>query len=312
MSQTVSENWQGRIWGRTNCTFNNQGTANGGGKACGTGDCNGALSCSVTGDTPVTLAEFTLDGGDGQTYYDISLVDGYNLPLGVALIAHGNSSLADIPPNLTNPACTATIGELAGSNYNPYNGGQTILGTNGSYPLPWDTSVSSSTVSSWCPWDLQVNPPTAPGDGVYPYPDSNIARPAFNPCYSACAKYNEDAYCCTGSHDTSSTCQPNYYSKVAKSVCPDAYSYAYDDQTSTFIIPSGAGFEVVFCPTGRSTNILATSAQKLHQLASSGTVTGSSGSTATAKSLATPNLEIRGWGIALVMLVVVVEILYAS
>lgn len=48
MSQTVSENWQGRIWGRTNCTFNSQGTGNGGGTACGTGDCNGALSCSVT------------------------------------------------------------------------------------------------------------------------------------------------------------------------------------------------------------------------------------------------------------------------
>lgn len=47
-SQTVSEDWQGRVWGRTNCTFNSQGTSNGGGKACGTGDCNGAVSCSVT------------------------------------------------------------------------------------------------------------------------------------------------------------------------------------------------------------------------------------------------------------------------
>lgn len=39
-------------------------------------------------------------------------------------------------------------------------------------------------------------------------------------------------------------------------MCPDAYSYAFDDQSSTFIIPSGAGFEVVFCPRGRSTTIL--------------------------------------------------------
>lgn len=47
-TQSVSENWQGRVWGRTNCTFNSQGTSKGGGKACGTGDCNGAVECKVT------------------------------------------------------------------------------------------------------------------------------------------------------------------------------------------------------------------------------------------------------------------------
>lgn len=44
---TVSENWQGRVWGRTNCSFNSQGSANGGQSACTTGDCNGALQCRV-------------------------------------------------------------------------------------------------------------------------------------------------------------------------------------------------------------------------------------------------------------------------
>lgn len=47
---------------------------------------------------------------------------------------------------------------------------------------------------------------------------------------------------------------------------------AFDDQTSTFIIPAGAGFEVIFCPGGRSTNILATSKSQLTQLAQSGTI----------------------------------------
>ena len=36
---------------------------------------------------------------------------------------------------------------------------------------------------------------------------------------------------------------------------PDSYA-AFDDQTSTFIIPSGPGFEVVFCPPGRSSTIV--------------------------------------------------------
>jgi Thaumatin family len=52
---TVSADWQGRVWGRTNCTFNAEGTGpsnlngiNGGGQACQTGDCNGVLNCVVT------------------------------------------------------------------------------------------------------------------------------------------------------------------------------------------------------------------------------------------------------------------------
>lgn len=47
---------------------------------------------------------------------------------------------------------------------------------------------------------------------------------------------------------------------------------AFDDQTSTFIIPSGAGFEVVFCPGARSTTILSTNMTQMVQLAQSGNV----------------------------------------
>jgi hypothetical protein len=47
---------------------------------------------------------------------------------------------------------------------------------------------------------------------------------------------------------------------------------AFDDQFSTFIIPSGAGFEVIFCPGARSTTILSTSRDKMLQLAQDGRV----------------------------------------
>ena len=40
---SVSENWQGRVWGRTNCTFN--GGSSG---SCSTGDCGGVVSCIGT------------------------------------------------------------------------------------------------------------------------------------------------------------------------------------------------------------------------------------------------------------------------
>lgn len=52
---TVGADWQGRVWGRTNCSFNSQGTGpanaggnNGGGSACGTGDCGGIVDCKAT------------------------------------------------------------------------------------------------------------------------------------------------------------------------------------------------------------------------------------------------------------------------
>ena len=55
---TVGADWQGRVWGRTNCSFNadgsgpsNTGGNNGGGSACVTGDCNGVVDCVVTVST---------------------------------------------------------------------------------------------------------------------------------------------------------------------------------------------------------------------------------------------------------------------
>jgi len=51
----VSSDWQGRVWGRTNCTFNEDGTGpgnlngvDGNGAACMTGDCFGRLDCLFT------------------------------------------------------------------------------------------------------------------------------------------------------------------------------------------------------------------------------------------------------------------------
>jgi hypothetical protein len=57
-NQTVSEDWQGRVWGRTNCTFNDDGTgpASGSGKACYSGDCNGMLNCQVGVSTIMSTA----------------------------------------------------------------------------------------------------------------------------------------------------------------------------------------------------------------------------------------------------------------
>ncbi|KIL66666.1 hypothetical protein M378DRAFT_23310 [Amanita muscaria Koide BX008] len=69
------DNWTaGRIWARRNCDANYN---------CLDGGCVGGLQCTNPGVPPATLAEFTLTGSGGQDYFDVSLVDGYNLPMSI-------------------------------------------------------------------------------------------------------------------------------------------------------------------------------------------------------------------------------------
>ncbi|KAH7289779.1 hypothetical protein KP509_30G018400 [Ceratopteris richardii] len=76
--------WSGRFWGRTGCSFSN--TPSLGGAACETGDCGSKVECNGAGATPpATLAEFTLAGAQAgaKDFYDVSLVDGYNIPIAI-------------------------------------------------------------------------------------------------------------------------------------------------------------------------------------------------------------------------------------
>ncbi|KAM5546778.1 thaumatin-like protein 1 [Rosa sericea] len=71
--------WSGRFWARTRCSFDASGLG-----SCATADCGSGLECNGAGAAPpATLAEFTLGSGSGGTldFYDVSLVDGYNLPM---------------------------------------------------------------------------------------------------------------------------------------------------------------------------------------------------------------------------------------
>ncbi|KAL9233071.1 hypothetical protein vseg_008110 [Gypsophila vaccaria] len=177
--------WSGRFWGRTGCNFD----PNTGSGTCVTGDCGGALHCPGGGAPPVSLAEFTLNGDGGQDFYDVSLVDGYNIGIGVKPINGGTGNC-----------------QYAGCN---------------------------SDLNGSCPPELQVK-------------DSTNAVVA---CKSACAAFNQPQYCCTGDHSTPQTCPPTNYSQMFKSACPSAYSYAYDDASSTFTC-TGSDYLITFCPTG--------------------------------------------------------------
>ncbi|CAK9169208.1 unnamed protein product [Ilex paraguariensis] len=182
----VPPSWSGRLWGRTLCNQDPTGKF-----TCVTGDCgSGTLECAGAGAVPpATLAEFTLNGAGGLDFYDVSLVDGYNLPMLV------------VPQGGSGGNCTATgcVVELNGA----------------------------------CPSELKVTNSVDGGEIVA--------------CKSACEAFGDPKYCCSGAYATPDTCKPSSYSQYFKNACPRAYSYAYDDGTSTFTCAS-ADYIISFCP----------------------------------------------------------------
>ncbi|XP_076896005.1 thaumatin-like protein 1b [Bidens hawaiensis] len=186
-SISIPTSWSGRIWGRTKCSTDDTGKF-----TCVTGDCgSGAVECNGSGAAPpATLAEFTLNGADGMDFYDVSLVDGYNLPIMI------------VPKGAYGGNCNVT-GCLVDLNIN-------------------------------CPAELRL---ASAGDG-----SESVA------CRSACEAFGDPMYCCSGAYSTPQTCNPTSYSEYFKTACPTAYSYAYDDGTSTFTCMS-ADYAVTFCPT---------------------------------------------------------------
>lgn len=153
----VPENWSaGRIWGRRNCDFS-KGT---GPDSCLSGGCNGGLKCATVGGTgvpPATVAEWTLSNGSaGQDWYDVSLVDGYNLPMRIT--TNKNCPVADCPVDL-GPNCPAPL-------KGPYDSTGFPLGCKSACAANLDGNQGNS--KNCCSGQYNV-PATCPPSGVQYY-----------------------------------------------------------------------------------------------------------------------------------------------
>jgi thaumatin family protein len=111
---TVPNQWNGRFWGRTGCVFHD------GVGHCQTGDCGGLFQCTGYGAIPATLAEYNLDAWDGLDFYDVSMVDGANLPMYINITAGGTadkiSRTGCVPAGCTEPVdCPSALQVKAGT-----------------------------------------------------------------------------------------------------------------------------------------------------------------------------------------------------
>ncbi|XP_027171291.1 thaumatin-like protein 1 [Coffea eugenioides] len=185
VSIEVPAQWSGRIWARSFCSNDSSGKF-----FCKTADCgSGEVSCNGAGAIPpASLAEFTLAANNGMDFYDVSLVDGFNLPLSITPQSGSGS-------NCRSTSCPVDLNAI-------------------------------------CPQELAIR---------------DDSGGAIIGCKSACLAFNQPQFCCTGEFGSPLTCPPTIFSSYFKNQCPQAYSYAYDDLTSTFTCTGGPDYLITFC-----------------------------------------------------------------
>lgn len=89
-------------------------------------------------------------------------------------------------------------------------------------------AACETDINSQCPEELKV---------------SNSAGQVVS-CLSAC---HTDEYCCSGQFNNPNTCKATDTARFIKSLCPQAYSYAYDDNKSTFTCSNKLVINYQFC-----------------------------------------------------------------
>lgn len=164
----VSSKWGGRFWARSECDSH------------ATEDCNPGA--------PASLAEFLMQGSAQYDFYDVSFVDGYNLPIRIepAQEKEGKGFSCGAPACARLPDCDPAL------------------------------QVKDSK--------------------------GNVVG-----CNSACHAFGTDEHCCLNGFNTPDKCKASHHAEPVKKTCPDVYSFAYDDQSSTFTCKSKA-YTVTFCP----------------------------------------------------------------
>ena len=104
VSFSVPGHWNARLWARTGCHFNAHGRG-----SCVTGDCGGRFECTGWGAIPATLAEYDLDAYDHLDFYDVSMVDGSNLPMYITTVGGETPDRISADGCEQGHGCTTTV-----------------------------------------------------------------------------------------------------------------------------------------------------------------------------------------------------------
>ena len=203
----------------------------------------GGAPCGPTGCEPPFdskfEATFAAIGSAAQTWYNLSLVDGYTLPIAVTPQGPGTGTGSCVPSDcstLTLDACP----------------GEEDLGDGTYVDLrvkdPDDPSRTIACLAPCKAWNYPA--PYGLGRPENQDPGLHMCCPTpFDPASGLCTAANGcmTPDTCRAPGDPLSVTHTSYVS-LLHTRCPSAYSYAYDDEAGLHACPSTTAFEVVFCP----------------------------------------------------------------
>jgi hypothetical protein len=222
------------------------------------------LQCTVGvgGTPPATLAEFTLIPPAkpvGVDFYDVSAVDGANIAVAIVPIA---GTFDPTPPQGSNapywcmaPGARAAQGSLAACTWNldatcPQELRLTVSGNYaGCRSANQVCAVDPSNAMLACPQNRDLYACTPGGPNAVS--GSCYSSNAQSSC-CGCPSWSPAGAC--KSHDSAWELPslPEKYAKVFKDACPTAYSFPFDDPTSTFTCRGRSSgdvdYIVAFCP----------------------------------------------------------------
>ncbi|KAJ3121364.1 hypothetical protein HK100_012407 [Physocladia obscura] len=235
---------------------------------------------------PVTLAEFTLNGGSIDTY-DISVINGFNYPLEMRPVSpplnandpYTCGTPGAVSPNTATGSCAWTgtppsqyfyaVGNVGASctTSSQCSSGQ-VCGLNIATPL--GRSLNCGTFAGY--WGPEQTVTYLYG-GSFSTSDPNFelfgcVGANSQSCYTAgassscCGCENWNALGITVPSNTAqcANSNPSWISTVLptlewmKESCPTAYTYPFDDKSSTFTCPSTVSYTVTWCPNGVTLN----------------------------------------------------------
>jgi hypothetical protein len=251
--------WQGRMWARIGCTFNATGTCDPPYQpCCASGSCLQAdgtfgMHCAHSGISPTSLIEVSLDNPSPYgpyDDYDVSLVDGWSVPLSINPVAGTYNELPD--PGVTAPWCM-----LSGCFASPF------------CPLPF--SVNGTTLSCYSPCQAAVR---AGNQSHHEIDKACCVCTQSHPqcdCASSTDSQSDFYQCCVGGFGCTPYHQPPYpsdqvcnpwagnsrgwntdqldYISTIESACNKVYSWQFDDKAASFQCRKTSGlvdYDLVF------------------------------------------------------------------
>lgn len=247
----VAEGWDGRIWGRLGCDFSGDSTLP---STCLTGGCNGGLECATLGGTgvaPASLLEFNIANNTNYPIdnYDMSLVDGFNLPIEVTNDAGCPVSACSVDLNQDCPEEAMTV-------YSDSSNTTKI----GCY-----TDCGAFGLDQYCCAGANNLPSTCPGSGIPHFAYFHSVR--------APSVFVHRPYLFRTAELT----------RIFSQNCPTSYAYAYDDSNALFTcdMSKAANFVITFCPSDMKDPVAYTSGEALESMVANPATGAASGSGAT-------------------------------